>query len=245
MSIADKITAIQNAKEDVRTSANDAFSISIPASAKLAEFPSYFVPAGCYTSAPTASGVYIKYVGGKYSDYNVVWSGKTPVGVSIKTSTIAFTLHPSEQYGYQAKSSKVLISGMQTLDASTYNQPSIAIYSKEDTDAAIASGYTVPAYSWARNLVYTDGSVGSLMCGAQIQAIWDNISMVNTALTSIGGTTMQTNAANGYWLSAQIYANNNIEHSYWAGREYGTTYAVFSGTNPMSTTIIARSTSDF
>lgn len=191
MSIAIEITRLQGAKADLKQTIESVNGVTIPDSTKLDQYPNYIVPPGCYVNPPTANGVYIKYVGGFYSDYNVFWTGKTPVGVCVKTDGCSLCMHPSEGTLLAWCTSNVTIAGVTSVAYSGGSGVAIlkaTFTGKADTAALLASSYSTPAAQWARNATYADGSIGWLPSGGEFEAIYQNVVNVNAALSLIGGT---------------------------------------------------------
>lgn len=156
---------------------------------------------------PQANGVYIKYIGGKYSNSDILWNGQTVVGIALKTSSSSFCIHPEQSNGIWS-STNTSISGVGTYGSASA-KPTSYLTGKADTDAIIASGYAGSAVTFARNAVYADGSVGYLPAFGQFSLIMSNISAINSALALINGTAIINSAgnSNGYWTSTQYNAS--------------------------------------
>lgn len=233
MSISSEITRLQGAKADLKNRIESVLNASIPSSEKLDKYKNYITPpAGCYITKPTANGIYIKYVGGRYSDYNVLWYNQTPVGVAVISSATSFVLHPSESNSLQwCTYNSARINGI-----NSYQYPSDAALDYaglQNTNAALASGYSVPAFTWARSCTYADNSQGYLPACGQALLVIENFTNINTALGLIGGTKLVTRSAQySYavcWTSTQVSVNTTDAF-------FVSTHDVYTGNPPAKTT---------
>ena len=140
MSINSEIQRIQRAKADLKSAIESSFSVSIPSNEVLANYPSYFtLPSGYYATAPTANGIYIKYSDHTYTDYNILWSGKTPMGVAVRTSSCRFVLHPRVVY-------RTIVTSNVALPLTSFSSSSSArsdFAGKSNTQAIYNAGYEI------------------------------------------------------------------------------------------------------
>ena len=160
------------------------------------------------------NGVYIKYTDGTYSDYNKLISGKTPVGVALKTSACALLLHPSEGASKQwSTNTSTQISGVTTTTDQATAKVDYA--GRANTTAVVNSGLAGSAFTFATGAVYADGSDGWLPSCGEMEQMRMNEVKINNALALIGGTPLDFEGK-WYWSSTQYSAGNswNWRNSY-------------------------------
>lgn len=213
MSIASEITRLQNAKLSLKTTIESVHSTSIPSSETLDKYANYVVFSGCYMSPPTVNGVYIKYVGGKYSDYNVLWPGQTPVGIGVKTSQTSFVIHPklikrnilSQQYSGNS--------------LTQYRSSSAALTDfsgKIATQTLTSYSGASSAFSYMNSSPFADGSKGYFPSVGQLDAIKLNLGSISTAMNFIGGWDLSETS-----LQTVSFSNSNNAYSYFSITYYG------------------------
>lgn len=167
---------------------------------------------------PLQNGVFIYYTDGSKSNYNVLDSGKTPVGVLLVTDNTSFIIHPSEGFTKQwSQDITTLIPGVTTTgDRAT---ALLDMAGASNTVAVIASGLAGDAFTFATNAVYADGRTGFLPACGEMEAIRLNEANVNTAMNLINGIQLSFSSVR-YWSSTQDSSENRAwywryQDGYW------------------------------
>ena len=149
------------------------------------------------TDAPKTipNGVYIVYTDGSYSNYDTLDSGKTPLGVGLKTNDVSLILHKTEYSNKTWATSSTLIEGVtdsifEATAKSDYN-------GKTNTEKVILSDLAGTAFIAVNEL----GLDWYLPACGEMEQIRLNITNINTALNLISGTTLSFNL--NYWSSTQ------------------------------------------
>ena len=171
---------------------------------------------------PLQNGVYIYYTDGSKSNYNVLDSGKTPVGVLLVTDNTSFIIHPSEGSSKNwSDNTSVQIPWVTT----TGSNASIALLDYAgmyNTLAVIESGLAGSAFTFAADAVYADGRTGFLPACGEIEDMRLNEANINTAMNLIGGTPLNFSSRR-YWSSTQsavstawnwLYSNGGYWNTY-------------------------------
>ena len=167
-----------------------------------------------------ANGVYILYTDGSLSAYDSLTSGKTTVGVVLKTDNVSLVIHPSEGSSKKWSSdNSTEISGVTT--TTDQNTAKADYAGAANTAAVIASGKAGTAFTWATECVYADGRTGYLPSVGEQLEMQNNKNKINTALNLIGGTSL----SNNYWSSTQ-YSTNYAWRWYYYGTEWSSSTKV-------------------
>lgn len=163
------------------------------------------------------NGVYIIYTDGSLSNYDTLDSGKTPIGVGLKTNNVSLIIHPTQPANNQQKnwcptsSDKVLIDGVTTV----YNSDSAILdyLGKSNTAAVIASEHAGTAFTFATNI----GSDWYLPACGEMEEIRLNVTNINIALGLISGTVVDFDS-NYYWSSTQYSSEQAWNYNYYSSK---------------------------
>ena len=137
-----------------------------------------------------SNGVYIAYVDGSVSQYDTLVSGKTPLGVVLKTDEVSLLIHPTSNTEQSSLAWGIdrttLIDGVTTTNDA--NVAKIDYKGHDNYEAILRSAVAGPAFAWIQdNIAFLDGSVAWLASCGEAELIRINRNSINTAMELIGG----------------------------------------------------------
>lgn len=148
------------------------------------------------------NGVYIYYTDGSLSNYDTLDTGKTPLGVGLKTEAVSLVIHANEGVNkqYTANGGNPFVyDGVTTV--TDLELAKIDYKGKENTIAASLYNKVGTAFTFVTDL----GADWYLPACGELEQIRLNIANINTALGLISGTTIDFD--NNFYVSSTQYDN--------------------------------------
>lgn len=162
-------------------------------------------PLNIYIVYNLTNGVYIIYTDYTYSNYDTVISGKTPLGILLKTDNVCFIINPTTRASNKRWSyTSNLITGITTTESSEIAKDD---YNGEsNTLAMISSEDTAPVFKTCTDI----GDGWYLPAVGEYLEIRSNVNNINIGLNLISGRQLNFNASSDndkYWASTQYNAS--------------------------------------
>ena len=158
-------------------------------------------PLNIYIVYNLANGVYIIYNDYTYSNYNTVISGKTPLGILLKTDKVCFIINPTTRASSKKwTNNSTLITGITTTES--YETAQSDYNGESNTLAMTSSGNNAPVFKTCTNI----GDGWYLPAVGEYLEIRSNVNNINIGLNLIHGRNINFNQSsdnNKFWASTQ------------------------------------------